>query len=93
MQLKYKFKSSNLDFLHLLLILRSNLPTMKFVCSKIKWEYNHEYKSNRRVCHCDNPCTTSSCGRMIYVYPEKNLEHTPVWSVAHKNGMALTKSE
>ena len=30
-----------------------------------------------RVCHCDNPCTTSSCGRMIYVYPEKTLEHTP----------------
>ena len=20
-----------------------------------------------------NPCTTSSCGRMIYIYPEKNL--------------------
>ena len=27
----------------------------------------------RRVCHCDNPCATSSCGRMIYVYHEKNL--------------------
>ena len=29
------------------------------------------------VCHCDNPCTTSSCGRMIYVYPEKNLRAYP----------------
>jgi hypothetical protein len=53
--------------------LRSKLPTMKFVCPKMKWEYNKADKTKRRVCHCDNPCTTSSCGRMIYVYPEKNL--------------------
>lgn len=57
--------------------LRSKLPTMKFVCPKMKWEYNPEDKSKRRVCHCDNPCTTSSCGRMIYVYPEKNLRAYP----------------
>ena len=57
--------------------LRSHLPTMKFVCPKMKWEYNKEDKSKRRVCHCDNPCTTSSCGRMIYVYPEKNLRAYP----------------
>ena len=57
--------------------LRSNLTTMKFVCPKMKWEYNKEDKSSRRVCHCDNPCTTSSCGRMIYVYPEKNLRAYP----------------
>ena len=57
--------------------LRSKLSTMKFVCSKMKWEYNRQDKSKRRVCHCDNPCTTSSCGRMIYVYPEKNLRAYP----------------
>ena len=57
--------------------LKSNLPTMKFVCPKMKWEYNRQNKSKRRVCHCDNPCTTSSCGRMIYVYPEKNLRAYP----------------
>lgn len=57
--------------------LRSNLPTLKFVCPKMKWEYNSKDKSKRRVCHCDNPCTTSSCGRMIYVYPEKNLRAYP----------------
>ena len=57
--------------------LRSKLPTMKFVCPKMKWTYNREDKSKRRVCHCDNPCTTSSCGRMIYVYPEKNLRAYP----------------
>ena len=53
--------------------LKSKIPTMKFVCPKMKWEYNKADKTKRRVCHCDNPCTTSSCGRMIYVYPEKNL--------------------
>lgn len=57
--------------------LRSKLPTMKFVCPKMKWKYNREDKSKRRVCHCDDPCTTSSCGRMIYVYPEKNLRAYP----------------
>lgn len=57
--------------------LKNKLPAMKFVCPKMKWEYNRTDKSNRRVCHCDNPCTTSSCGRMIYVYPEKNLRAYP----------------
>ena len=57
--------------------LRSKLPTMKFVCPEMKWEYNKADKTKRRVCHCDNPCTTSSCGRMIYVYPEKNLRAYP----------------
>lgn len=57
--------------------LKSKLPTMKFVCPKMKWEYNRQEKSKRRVCHCENPCTTSSCGRMIYVYPEKNLRAYP----------------
>ena len=43
----------------------------------MKWEYNKADKTKRRVCHCDNPCTTSSCGRMIYIYPEKNLRAYP----------------
>ena len=53
--------------------LRCGLPTMKFVCPKMKWEWNSTTKKSKRVCHCDNPCTTSSCGRMIYIYPEKTL--------------------
>ena len=57
--------------------LKSTISTMKFVCPKMKWEYNKADKTKRRVCHCDNPCTTSSCGRMIYVYPEKNLRAYP----------------
>ena len=57
--------------------LKSKIPTMKFVCPKMKWEDNKADKTKRRVCHCDNPCTTSSCGRMIYIYPEKNLRAYP----------------
>lgn len=57
--------------------LKSKIPTMKFVCPKMKWEYNLADKSKRRVCHCDNPCITSSCGRIIYIYPEKNLRAHP----------------
>ena len=57
--------------------LKSKIPTMKFVCPKMKWEYNPADQSKRRVCHCDDPCTTSSCGRMIYIYPEKNLRAYP----------------
>lgn len=45
---------------------------MKFVCPKMKWERDKISGKSKRVCHCDNPCT-SSCGRMIYLYPEQNL--------------------
>lgn len=57
--------------------LRSRIPTMKFVCPEMKWEYSRETKKSRRVCHCNNPCTSSTCGRMVYVYPEKNLRACP----------------
>ncbi len=57
--------------------LRCGLPTMKFVCPKMKWEWNNITKKSKRVCHCDNPCTTSFCGRMIYIYPEQNLRAYP----------------
>ena len=57
--------------------LRSKLPTLKFVCPKMKWEWDSVAKKSRRICLCENPCTTSSCGRMIYIYPEKNLRAYP----------------
>lgn len=57
--------------------LRSGMPTMKFVCPKMKWEYDKTTKKSKRACHCENPCTTSSCGRMFYIYLEKNLRAYP----------------
>ena len=57
--------------------LRSKLPTMKFVCPKMKWMYDKDTGKSFRKCNCENPCTSSSCGRMIYIYPEKNLRAYP----------------
>lgn len=50
---------------------------MKFVCPYMKWEVNKETKTKRRITTCKNPCTSSACGRMIYLYPEKNLRAYP----------------
>lgn len=57
--------------------LRCGLPTMKFVCPKMKWEWDKVTKKSYCACHCDHPCTTSSCGRMIYIYPGQNLRAYP----------------
>ena len=57
--------------------LRCGLPTMKFVCPKMKWVFNKSTKKSKRICFCDDPCTTSSCGRMIYVYQEQNIRAYP----------------
>jgi hypothetical protein len=49
----------------------------KFVCPKMIWEYNPETQRAHRKCACDHPCTGSRCGRMIYIYPEKDLRAYP----------------
>lgn len=45
------------------------------------------------------PCTTSSCGRMVYVYPEKNLRAYPgvergssEWNETYKIRVNVEKS-
>ncbi|MDE7250084.1 MAG: transposase [Lachnospiraceae bacterium] len=57
--------------------LRSGLPTFKFVCPKMNWGYDTDTRRSSRQCHCDDPCTSSKCGRMVYIYPEKNLRAYP----------------
>ena len=57
--------------------LRSGLPTFKFVCPKMSWVYTPDAHRSFRQCNCDNPCTSSKCGRMVYIYPEKNLRAYP----------------
>lgn len=56
--------------------LRSGVERFKFVCPKMTFDKcdNGKY---RRFCHCENPCSNSRCGRMIYIYPEKNLRAYP----------------
>ena len=56
--------------------LRCGLKTFKFVCPKMSWDKCEDGKY-RRICHCENPCTISACGRMVYLYPEKDLRRCP----------------
>ncbi len=79
--------------------LRCGLPTMKFVCPKMKWEYDKTTGKSKRVCHCENPCTESPCGRMFYIYPEKNLRAYPgtlrgtaEWNSTYKIRVNVEKS-
>ena len=57
--------------------LRNGVVRFKFVCPKIKWIYNKTSKKSYRQCCCENPCTSSRCGRMVYIYPEKDLRAYP----------------
>jgi len=56
--------------------LRCGIPTFKFVCPKMTYKKCEDGKYRRRH-NCDTPCTSSPCGRMVYVYPEKNLRAYP----------------
>lgn len=78
--------------------LRCGIKTFKFVCPKMSWDKCVDGKY-RRVTHCKNPCTSSSCGRMVYVYPEKNfrtypgvLRGTPEWDDTYKIRVVVEKS-
>ena len=56
---------------------KNGLKRYKFICPKIKYVKDASTGKYHRHCICDNPCTTSECGRMIYVYPEKDLRTYP----------------
>jgi len=56
--------------------LRCGMPTFKFVCPKMSWVTCEDGKFRRRT-SCDKPCTDSPCGRMFYVYPEKDFRTFP----------------
>ena len=43
----------------------------------MKWVYDKTTRKTHRQCFCENPCTSSKCGRMVYIYPEKNLRAYP----------------
>lgn len=58
-------------------ILRNDVKRYKFVCPKIKWQKDDKTGRNYRKCTCENPCTSSASGRMVYTYPEKDLRAYP----------------
>lgn len=57
--------------------LRSGVTRYKFVCPKIKWTYDKDTGKYHRECLCPAPCTSSKSGRMVYIYPEKDLRAYP----------------
>ena len=57
--------------------LRNDVKRYKFVCPKIKWQKDDKTGRNYRKCTCENPCTSSISGRMVYTYPEKDLRAYP----------------
>lgn len=54
----------------------NGLIRYKFICPKVKWLKDKDGKY-RRQCYCENPCTSTPSGRMVYVYPEKDLRAYP----------------
>ena len=56
---------------------KNGIVRYKFICPKVKWEKNPSTGKYHRVCHCGTPCTSSPCGRMVYLYPEKDLRTYP----------------
>ena len=78
--------------------LHSKIPSFKFVCPKMKWVRCDDGKYRRRT-HCDNPCTTSRCGRMVYIYPEQDLRAfpgvirgTPEWESTYKTRTVIERT-
>ncbi len=55
---------------------RCGVKTFKFVCPKMSWNKDEDGKYHH-ICHCDNSCTDSTCWRMVYLYPEKDLRRCP----------------
>lgn len=55
----------------------TDIKAFKFVCPKVKWIYDKSTQKQHRECQCKNPCTISKCGRMVYIYPEKDLRAYP----------------
>lgn len=78
--------------------LRCGKPTFKFVCPKMSWIKCEDGKHKRRT-SCKNPCTNSLCGRMFYLYPEKDLRTYPgtirgtkEWDETYKVRVTVEKS-
>lgn len=72
--------------------LRCGLPTMKFVCPKMKWEWDKLEKKSKRVCHCEDPCTESSSAGCFIFIRKKTCVLIPERCVAHQNGIPPIKS-
>ena len=57
-------------------LFKDGISRQKFICPYTTWDKCQDGKY-RRVCHCEDPCTDSMGGRMVYIYPEKDLRAMP----------------
>ena len=60
----------------------------------MKWVYDKTTKKAHRPCFCESPCTSSKCGRMVYIYPEKDLRTyrgTEEWDNTYKISTVLER--
>ena len=56
---------------------KAGLTRYKFVCPKTKWVYDPQTKKTHRECKCEAPCTTSKCGRMVYIQQQSDYRAYP----------------
>lgn len=56
---------------------KAGLTRYKFICPKTKWIYNPVTQKAHRECKCENPCTSSVCGRMVYLQQQSNYRAFP----------------
>jgi hypothetical protein len=56
---------------------KAGLTRFKFVCPKTKWVYDSQTKKAHRECKCESPCTTSKCGRMVYIQQQSDFRTYP----------------
>ena len=56
---------------------KAGLLRYKFVCPMTKWVYDPDTQKAHRYCGCKNPCTSSSCGRMVYIQQDSDYRAYP----------------
>lgn len=78
---------------------KAGLTRYKFICPKTEWVYNPELKKAHRECKCENPCTTSACGRMVYLQQQSDyrafpgtIRGTQAWESTYKTRTTVERS-
>ena len=56
---------------------KAGLTRYKFICPQTEWVYNPSIQRAHRECKCKNPCTSSTCGRMVYLQQQSNYRALP----------------
>ena len=70
---------------------KSGLTRYKFICPKNRWIYDSSVKKSHRECMCENPCTSSACGRIILFNSKAAIVPFLARIEGRKNGRTLTK--